>query len=337
MSNDKFRYHRHLKTIAEKDVEYLLWKDRQYGASWKESGRSAWFMVKRMIDRLVNMMARPPEPANFRVENVENLAKDVAGASHLTNVPETGVYMCGLGGGIPETMTEHLRYLLACHTSEDLLAKVQAEGLEGQDGTVLAVLRDLRRYALLVEAEITERLSEKPALPTLQIPTETLDGWPMKAVPVEDSNRHADRLKPSTGLSQEVEGKLNEMRGLHWPWSISEKNIEDSGMSSDEVGAWWTKHTPTRWILVPFVESGNGNKMPEPLWKAQVYTKLREGAVLDIAKCPPALRSSFPKFRMEVNLKELNDMPKWSKVLYDWIEAEGKYRLKAEHKSWANW
>jgi len=41
----------------------------------------------------------------------------------------------------------------------DLFAKIGEEGLEGQDGTLIACVRDLRRYLMLVEAEMTERLT----------------------------------------------------------------------------------------------------------------------------------------------------------------------------------
>ena len=41
----------------------------------------------------------------------------------------------------------------------DLFAKISEEGLEGQDGTLIACVRDLRRYLMLVEAEMTERLA----------------------------------------------------------------------------------------------------------------------------------------------------------------------------------
>ena|SRR5882762_3810620 len=42
----------------------------------------------------------------------------------------------------------------------DLFAKIGEEGLEGQDGTLIACVRDLRRYLMLVEAEMTERQSK---------------------------------------------------------------------------------------------------------------------------------------------------------------------------------
>jgi hypothetical protein len=40
----------------------------------------------------------------------------------------------------------------------DLFAKVREEGLDGPDGSLIACVRDLRRYLLLIEAEMTEQL-----------------------------------------------------------------------------------------------------------------------------------------------------------------------------------
>jgi hypothetical protein len=42
----------------------------------------------------------------------------------------------------------------------DLFQKIQEEGLDGPDGSLIACVRDLRRYLLLLEAELTEQLSE---------------------------------------------------------------------------------------------------------------------------------------------------------------------------------
>ncbi|MGY3078341.1 hypothetical protein ACVWZZ_004749 [Bradyrhizobium sp. LM6.10] len=41
----------------------------------------------------------------------------------------------------------------------DIFTKISEEGLQGEDGTLIACVRDLRRYLMLVEAEMTERLS----------------------------------------------------------------------------------------------------------------------------------------------------------------------------------
>ena len=41
----------------------------------------------------------------------------------------------------------------------DIFKKIREEGLEGPDGSLIACVRDLRRYLLLLEAEMTEQLS----------------------------------------------------------------------------------------------------------------------------------------------------------------------------------
>jgi hypothetical protein len=41
----------------------------------------------------------------------------------------------------------------------DVFAKIREEGLDGPDGSLIACVRDLRRYLLLVEAEMTEQLT----------------------------------------------------------------------------------------------------------------------------------------------------------------------------------
>jgi hypothetical protein len=49
----------------------------------------------------------------------------------------------------PESISRSVGY--------DIFAKIREEGLEGPDGSLIAWVRDLRRYLLLVEAEMTER------------------------------------------------------------------------------------------------------------------------------------------------------------------------------------
>jgi hypothetical protein len=41
----------------------------------------------------------------------------------------------------------------------DIFGKIRAEGLQGPDGSLIACVRDLRRYLLLLEAEMTEQLT----------------------------------------------------------------------------------------------------------------------------------------------------------------------------------
>lgn len=54
----------------------------------------------------------------------------------------------------------------------DIFEVIAAQGLEGPDGSVIACVRDLRRYLLLVEAHMTEELAGETAP---QLPLEALD------------------------------------------------------------------------------------------------------------------------------------------------------------------
>lgn len=48
-----FNYHSHLRDIASKDVDEVIKKDHEYGASWKKRGGvGAYFVIVRKIDRL---------------------------------------------------------------------------------------------------------------------------------------------------------------------------------------------------------------------------------------------------------------------------------------------
>lgn len=128
---DKFDYHKNLLPIAQNDVDFLIKKDTSYGASWKKSGgRSAWFMAVRKIDRLLELMAPPEPPPGFNIWNI--------------------------------TSTDGVSYLQKCYYSENIFGMI-AEKPKGEDGSVLAEIRDLRRYLLLIEAEMVERgVVEKP-------------------------------------------------------------------------------------------------------------------------------------------------------------------------------
>jgi|HubBroStandDraft_6_1064221.scaffolds.fasta_scaffold682181_2 hypothetical protein len=131
---EDFAYHDRLGEIAAEDVRYLKVKDRSYGGSWKAAGgRSAYFMLRRKMDRMIAMLSRPAVPAGFSLENIAG------------NLPND----CRL----PGDLVQHLR---DSYTAEDIFAKIE-EGPGGEDGTVLAEVRDLRRYLLLVEAYMMQQ------------------------------------------------------------------------------------------------------------------------------------------------------------------------------------
>ena len=138
--DDRFRHHPYLAAVAQEDVRFLLEKDRSYGASWKlAGGRSAWFMLRRKMDRMIEMLKRPELPG-FSLEDVNRILP-VTPTSHVEHhlVRETD-----------------LRHLIAAYRAEDIFGMIEADP-SGRDGSVLAEVRDLRRYLLLVEAEMVAR------------------------------------------------------------------------------------------------------------------------------------------------------------------------------------
>jgi hypothetical protein len=120
--SETLRYHKHLEAIAAEDVRYVRDKDAKYNASWKQRGGvGAYFTIVRPLDRMINMLDPTRKPGDQRE----------APMAEWRNTP------------VP---------------AYDIFAGVAAEGLEGPDGSLIACIRDLRRYLLLVEAHMTEEL-----------------------------------------------------------------------------------------------------------------------------------------------------------------------------------
>jgi hypothetical protein len=107
----------YLFSIAQSDVEHIKEKEKTYQGSWKKRGGCGAF----------HMLARKWD----RLENM--LGRE----THILNRSRAGQ---------PNLTVE--RY--------DVFAAVEADATGG-DGTVLAEVRDLRRYLLLVEAEMAAR------------------------------------------------------------------------------------------------------------------------------------------------------------------------------------
>lgn len=106
-SEQTLTYTQFLSVVAQKDVDGLFAKDREYGASWKKRGGvGAFMMLARKWDRL-----------------------ELAVAAH----------------------------------GWDIFQLVEADRRE--EGAIDDV-RDLRRYLLLVEAELMRRAQCRPAVPS---------------------------------------------------------------------------------------------------------------------------------------------------------------------------
>jgi hypothetical protein len=121
-ANKNLSYHRHLEAVAAADVAYVKNKDAKYNASWKQRGGvGAYFTIVRPLDRMHVML----DPTKMSGDQRE------APMALWTNSP------------VP---------------AYDMFAGIAAEGLEGPDGSLIACIRDARRYLMLVEAEMMERV-----------------------------------------------------------------------------------------------------------------------------------------------------------------------------------
>lgn len=140
----------HIDAIAASDCETLRRKEATYRGSWKAAGgRSAWFMMRRNMDRLLEMM-KPPIPPDDETswEVTENTTKTVLNV--VCPLPST------ISPDNQKRTQRGIQYMRDLVRSEDIFAKIE-EHPDGEDGTVRAVLQDLRRYAMLVEAEMAAR------------------------------------------------------------------------------------------------------------------------------------------------------------------------------------
>ncbi len=145
------RHMEKLGDVAASDVRVLMKKEATYRGSWKVAGgRSAWFMFRRNMDRLLNMMAKPKDDFQFSLLDLD----DVIEQSY--DKDKDGVGDCTVAACV-------MKYLRDSFVSEDIFAQIELAP-SGADGTVLACLRDLRRYGLLVEAEMVARGEVKPEL-----------------------------------------------------------------------------------------------------------------------------------------------------------------------------
>lgn len=139
----------HIESVALSDCAVLQSKEATYQGSWKRAGGvSAWFMARRNLDRLITMMAPKAFPDHITTpQNVVDTVQALDGIVH-----HAGNSGHRLPGSI-EATRQILDLLKDRFFANDLFAKI-AQHPNGEDGTVLACLRDARRYFTLVEAEM---------------------------------------------------------------------------------------------------------------------------------------------------------------------------------------
>lgn len=278
----------YLKPVADADVTCLLEKERTYKGSWKsQGGKNAWAMVRRKIDRLMVMLGEPTPPPSFNLENVNDTIRSYVEGTLLP--------------GTQAATAEMFIYLRDMLTAGDIFAKIE-EDRSGNDGSVLAEIRDLRRYLMLVEAEIIARHA-----PQRVVVKELDPKWPMKGNGKDPDESH---------------------HSSEFPWRISRVEYEKIyARAPNEAASFWTKQAPDIWTADAFVETKN---LPREL--NGYYQEVASGWRVIIDKVPDHVRYIFPSLYNERNMMERNELPAWQHGLYQWDESQNKYSL--QNRAW---
>ena len=137
------RFLEYLQVIADEDAEGLKKAQKSYGNSWKSRGGvGAFMMLARKWDRLENRVKRG---ATAGIISIVERIRDAALAEGDTNTLLVQI----------AEMTEELTRELETETPPyDIFAHVFAD--QRSEG-VIDDIRDLRRYLMLVEAELRAR------------------------------------------------------------------------------------------------------------------------------------------------------------------------------------
>lgn len=208
----------------------------------------------------------------------------------------------------------------------------------GADSTVLAEVRDLRRYLLLVEAEMVARgvvvippahdCREEMRLVPRRVPADAgaVTGIPLDSVALEDLPHNASDLSDS-----------NKHASLT-PWVVNnrwrhEHEMQPGGPREMEFDTWWRAVAPGIWCLEPGLLM---HGMP-PSEVLGLYTEVvmcfnAPAWVLRMEDCPSEARDWFPRLRTEQTAHELHQLPEWQQALYAPSD-KGEFRLWNE--AWA--
>lgn len=332
----------HLQEVADSDVRVLLRKEATYKGSWKAAGgRSAWFMARRNLDRLLNMMADVPWPEGFSIEDLDAVAGDGDESPAAALTPE-------LAGWLAQKLR-----------AEDIFAKI-AEDPSGADGTVLAVIRDARRYFTLVEAEMVARGIVVPEdLPKSNAPW--LPRLPEANYAELEARAMAHAATSTQPNSESPTGRLPERRvprydfprpgtpedgghhatGSAWPWAVTGTAREWMARPdhSPESAAVYQDRTRGSGLnpLMPFLTpdafsavTGKAYKLGRRL--EELYTQLpdSQGWHLKVADAPEQLRDYWPRFDHEKNQKEWEGSEAWVRALYAWEPSSEKWLMRPE-------
>lgn len=224
----------------------------------------------------------------------------------------------------------------------DLFEMIGEEGLEGPDGSVIACVRDMRRYLLLVEAHMAEELG---------------------VVPIDSSERDVSAAKHSVGPPKVVmseyrpgtpedgghhEGMFSPPFIVGWPTYLDPGN----GAVRDVL---WERRSNDVFQIVPrisvdtWVRCAPSIQMRySPVWRGErpdqpdtfddrPFTDHENDAPtsywLRVEEIPEHVRNNFRILQEEQNLKEAEDLMEYVE-LYRWSESNTRYLIRDLQRAW---
>lgn len=288
MTNNLFKHHSSLETVALEDVRFVKEKDISYGASWKKRGGvGAAMMLARKWDRLETMLAGTAS----RWDIFELIEKDPS----------------------------------------------------GKDGCALAEIRDLRRYLLLVEAEMMARgvVKHTAGTPSADkqlgmVLMERAAGAPSADKQLEmvlEEDRCVPRYTPAVQIED------SSRHAVLTPWVVNvvwrmRNDLYTSRLLDFE--RWWRRLAPAVWVLEPFIgfdQFGELEIQEPPKELINLYRKVENGFLLNIEDCPSDVRDFFPHLKVELNGMELEMLSlEWVRKLY--VEKPTKWVLDPLNIAW---
>lgn len=348
----------HLEAVALADVNLLHMKEATYKGSWKAAGgRSAWFMARRNIDRLLVMMAPKPQPMFVNPDNVS------ATLAALRDWVHYGTKVRELPGSIEATM-RIIEALRDGFTAEDIFMKIR-ERPKGEDGTPLAVIRDLRRYLLLVEAEmVAEGEVDIEHQPIMYYERPQTDIYQMIAdeqrltreevkqrihelfYPVQAAAPASIDPGPAIGptggggyaAEQAARHPVGGEEQMHaatpelGPWQIDKGHYEALAVRVGTVlaEAFYSRRAPYVWQVEPVVSSGTCPRELNAIYEFVGNNRW----IIKRAQVPAEIEENFPRLQLEKNTKEYEEFDRNYQFMYAYEDSDQKWKLMATFAAW---
>lgn len=346
MGNNDMNHMQHLESVALSDCAVLQTKEATYQGSWKRAGgRSAWFMARRNMDRLITMMAAPKIPEYFDYDIKK----------------------------IPAFTDKQFEFLHKAFMSEDVFLKIRANP-KGEDGTVLACVRDLRRYFTLVEAEMIAEGVVEPETMGITLGDRHVEVYKPSGVDVyqaiaDEKGLTREQVKqrvhklfysipthpPATPQfrSPREEAEARAEGGGHYaqeraeavadggsqhasqnplfPWQATREEFEAlCSKHGDLMSPFYTVRALGLYQLEPVVAS---RACAKELYPAYVYAGANKW-IMRRAKVPFELEDNFPRLRLELNTKEWEGISEDHQPMYYQDTADLKWKIRAEFIDW---